>query len=83
MAGATALGLPVETGLVESHAWIFSILLYQSLYKTCEGGRTDVIDSGEKLHDFLLAGLGMGLGAPQELMLWRNTARHLPVLQVF
>ena len=41
-----------------------------------------MVVSEQILRDFLLVGLRIGLGTPQELVSSRVVVRHLPVLQV-
>lgn len=40
------------------------------------------VDLGQIFQDLHLACFSMGLGTPQELIAWRITVGHLPVLQV-
>ena len=41
-----------------------------------------MVDPEQKCHDLPLAGLRIGPGTPQELIVGREAVRHLPVLQV-
>ena len=47
-----------------------------------EGPGKPLVVSEQILRDFLLVGLRIGLGTPQELVSSRVVVRHLPVLQV-